>query len=72
MLHVSLLNYTNKKIKMIYPGAFSLTLGESKEARLSFVEMDDNFKFLNNLADLGGSGTSGSSVNVAVEIRIYN
>ena len=57
---------------MIYTGAFSLTLGESKEARLSVVEMDDNFKFLNNLADLGGSGTSGSSVNVTVEIRIYN
>jgi len=47
---------------MIYPGTFSLTLRESKETRLSVEEMDDNFKFLNNLADSGGeSGTSGAN-----------
>lgn len=45
---------------------------KSKEAKLSVEEMDDNFKFLNNLADSGGSGTTCSSENVTVKIKIYN
>jgi len=46
---------------MIYPGTYSLTLRETEDARLSVEQMDDNFKFLNNLANSGGSGTSGTS-----------
>ena len=46
---------------MIYPGTYSLTLRESIDTRLSVEQMDDNLKFLNNLANSGGSGTSGTS-----------
>ena len=46
---------------MIYPGTYSLILRESIDTRLSVEQMDDNFKFLNNLANSGGSGTSGTS-----------
>ena len=34
---------------MIYDGTYSLTLRESKDGRLSVEDMDNNFKFLNNL-----------------------
>jgi hypothetical protein len=35
---------------MIYSGTHSLTLREDKDTRLSIQEMDNNLKFLNNLA----------------------
>ena len=41
---------------MIYPGTYSLTLRESTDGRLSVEDMDNNFKFLNNLAESNGGG----------------
>ena len=46
---------------MVYPGDFSLTLREEIDRKLKIQEMDDNLKFLNNLALSGGSGGSGTS-----------
>lgn len=54
---------------MIYPGTHTLTLREDKETRLSVSEVDDNFKYLNNLAS---SVTSESYRNLTYSDFVQN